>query len=1406
MFDLSKFFAEQKVRKCSDDLRIIKNWAEYSEDNRRMKYLLYEMEMEEPDGQVVHFYKALKLLRVIRLPKSAKQSEAFMSMHSQILGGMWSQNINFTTIIANILNPKAIGLVFCYGVQGVASSIEDAKRKADLDFAALQAALQGTYRTLQARILNFQELEWIREKIFSMQNLIVVRGIPKAKDGGVDAGSSGVGGESVNPDSEDTTEEFISGMVDHEYIVQVLSTPVKREHLERWLERSSKEMTRWNKQLQGTSSVNFGLSIPMMYMANLGASEGWSHSYTDATSVATTQGTTVTTSFGVNESESISNSFSEGLTKSIGSSITDSYSNSHSVSVGESFTTSNGISSTESWGTSESVSHAINHSISSSENYGGSLTHSSSDGITNTDSISHSDSFGTSESISSSDGFSSGTSTNITHTEGTNQSDSTSHSVSHTESTTEGTSSSHGGSDTITQGTTSTHTSGYSDGTTNGTSSGETNTTGQSTSDGWSQGWSHSNGGSSSDGTSDNRSAGYNGAWAGMSPYKDGQNIGEYYGNVGSDGSYDEFDISGNQAAGLIGLKDNYSATNGYGSSHTDSTSWSTGGSDGKSGSTTDSSSQGFSNTVSESSSHTTSESDSTGSSYSTSSGTNWSEGTSYSHGVSNGTSDATSHSVGTSVSDSVSNGTSQSISHSDSISHGINSSFSDSVSSSKGTTHSDSVSEGTSWSNGKGVSDGTSDSYSSGTTHSVSSGTSYSESRGTSSGESWSDGTSKSYGTSQSDSYSQTVSEGTGSSWGKSSSVSNGTSYSESNSQSRGQALGMTGAMTTGTSSTMGLGPSMSYSKSYQWLDQEVKNIFTLLEFQNQRLMKSLRGNGAFFTDIYIGTMDETAQSKASVLARTAWNNEDAVICPLQVLDLEPVEQTHLLYHFAAFSADNAKENLSGAMESYRYSTILLPDEFTAYTHLPRISEGGVFADVEDVPKFAVPSGLTGDIYIGNILSAERYSSENGYETPFEYRLDESELMHAVITGESRSGKTVAATRFISEATKIKRKRTGKRLRIVALDPKQDWRILGKFVEPERFHFYSLGNPEFLPINLNICKVPHNVNPQTWVDGIIEIYCRNYGLMERGKAILGETFFELYAEAGVFEDSPNWRDFVPERSSQVTLCKVYERLLKHKLELEDPTKSGKGKAGNEARDCYTRILDRMQVFGRKFSIETRLFGQVDGMGIDEMIGKDDVIVLESYGLESTFKNFIFGCITSGFFKYAQGHEKGFLADDQYETLMVIEEANEVLCGSDTAGGAAQMTFSGQSEFEKILDQAAGLGLFIFSITQKIADMPSSVVANSGIIFSGKISRAEDTQVVIRKIGREERIDNRDVLKWFPRSPIGWFVCRSSRNYNFLQVEPVLVHVAALNVAPPTNDELISILEKKRAINLLNEA
>ena len=109
----------------------------------------------------------------------------------------------------------------------------------------------------------------------------------------------------------------------------------------------------------------------------------------------------------------------------------------------------------------------------------------------------------------------------------------------------------------------------------------------------------------------------------------------------------------------------------------------------------------------------------------------------------------------------------------------------------------------------------------------------------------------------------------------------------------------------------------------------------------------------------------------------------------PVQVMILEPEEQIHLLYHFSAFSVDASRIRVHG-VEEYKYSTVLLPSEYVSYTHLPRISEGGIFAEVADIPKFSLPRMMKGEIFLGNVLSAERYTLGQGYKTTYDYRLSE--------------------------------------------------------------------------------------------------------------------------------------------------------------------------------------------------------------------------------------------------------------------------------------------------------------------------------------------------------------------------------------------------------------------------------
>lgn len=202
-----------------------------------------------------------------------------------------------------------------------------------------------------------------------------------------------------------------------------------------------------------------------------------------------------------------------------------------------------------------------------------------------------------------------------------------------------------------------------------------------------------------------------------------------------------------------------------------------------------------------------------------------------------------------------------------------------------------------------------------------------------------------------------------------------------------------------------MGISPSIGYSKTYQWLDQEVKDLVEMLNYQNERLKNALRGNGAFYSYVYIACPSEDALSSAKALAKSTWQNDEAMINPLQVLNLNKGEQQNILTHCMGFSADVSMEYV-GKVKEYKYCSILLPKELVSYTHLPRISEGGLFVEVGDVPKFSVPSMLKGEVYMGSVLSAERYTMRGGYTTPFQYRIDERELMHMFVTGASAAEK----------------------------------------------------------------------------------------------------------------------------------------------------------------------------------------------------------------------------------------------------------------------------------------------------------------------------------------------------------------------------------------------------------------
>lgn len=1310
MYTLSEIL-RGKPKVVEDDIRILRNFVEYRSGEDKMEYIIIEMEIKDRDGSVKHLFKAIKMYRLIKLPDALKQAKQMMDIHSQILSSFWENGINFISIIARIEKTgkdNPIGLMQLYGVQGVAKTVEEAKRIADAYFNGLTSALQGSYRTMEFRLLNHKEAEWLREKMANMKHIQIVRGIPVAKKASSERSIKGIGNHDTDPDSEETTEQFAAGLVDHEFIAMTLASPIEYDVLENWLVKASKAQTHWNSIMQGTTSMNAGINIPIVFAANLGSALGSSDGISD------------TTTEGYSRSRSQSYSTSESISRSYG------FSRGTTVSVSESFGESAGISHSEGGSLSASMSHARGWSQGISENFGfsenQSIGSSHNIGINRSTGINESFGINQSESVSQTEGVS--FSEGVSHNRGVSQSESASY--------TRGISESIG----LTEGKTSTVSRGLS--TSTSFSNSQTSNFSQSRSVG--QSYSNSVSQSYSKGYSNSTNYGLS---VGHGTSKSlNLNVGIKKVIDGGGGMTWSNNIAGNVSKGIThstNITNGVTSSKGINFSDT----------------ITKGSSLGFTESHGQTSSTSTSVSNST--SLSRSSGTSESWGTS--------------QTVGSSESWGYSQTQGQSFSRGQSFSQGT--SYSQGISQSWG--------ESESW--GESVSAGRGRNWGVGTSEGISGSDTISHSKGINASDGWNRGLSysqsrsvaNSFTESQSVTHSQSVSKGystgEGESWsrgiGKSSSVSNSISH--------------------GLSTSMGIGASLGVGKTYQFLDAEVQNIVELLEFQKIRLKTAIHGGtGAFYTDMYIATETEEAKNAAATAAKFAWHDENAMVCPLQVLEPDEEETAHLLYHFNAFSACPKREmDRFGQLESYKYSTVLTSNELTAYTHVIRLSDGGLYADIQNIPELAVPSEMKGEIYIGKILSGYRWSVENGYRTPFDYRIANENIMHGLFAGGSRSGKTVTALRCVAEmANHIRRGPKQKRLRIIVMDPKRDWRKLARFVEPERFRIYSMGDTNKFPFKLNPMKVPYGVDPEFHLDTLIDVFCRAYGLGIRSVTIMLDALKSLYDKAGVFDTEDPAE--ITRRSATVTLADAWHILNKKKENKE---------FGRDKADAVDKVLDRLSRFAWQNGVLYKLYCQTDGMSIDELLGDDDVVVLESGKIQSNNMAFLFGFITASIYMYAKYCPGNFLADDQYETLLVVEEANRVLTGESQAGESG---IQGQSIFEEMLDQAAGLGLFVFSITQQPSKMPTSILANSGLLFAGRMTIDADIEIMLTALGRDTKFDDRQIKKFFPKSPTGWFICKSSRTFDYKESEAVLVQVDPLDVSEPSDEELANIMLKRQ--------
>lgn len=854
-----------------DDLQILDYYIEYNAADQA-EYLMFNIRLKEDhEEEWTEMWKCVKLLRLKGFPRILREGNNLLKIWDDVLIGLHDEDINFITLIANILKPTRIGLVYCYGVQSVAETPEKAKNMADIGYQALSQSLIGNFQQIEFRLLTRQEADWIDRQMREMKHLLMLRGIPHPIHSSGNATNLGIGGTNSNPNAEEQNEQFLRGMSDTEYLLLLLTSPIGFGDLQRWLQITSEELSKYKSEMSGTRGISAGISIPVVFMGNLGSAFGKnfgeSNTFGHAVSLSESDTYSVSQSTGLSEnisashSEGISESmsFSEGMTHSQsfneskgisfseGASWTEgfsrtegtSFTESISQSLGKSYTQSfaDAVSASHSFGINQSQSVGVNHSITNTEGF--SQTEGLSQSTSFGESFGNSTSFGASFGKSFGQSFSQGFSEGISQTVGQSQSSSQGFSFGTSESTSFNQSQSHGSS----FGTS--FNQGYSNSQSVSQSQSNSHVVGNS----YTQSQSQSHGYSQSQGTSEswgtNQSQSQNWSNSQSQSYSQSQSQGgsmsESFSQSHSQSSSASQSISQSQSA-------SQSASQSYSSSASSSVSFSNSVSNSKSASTSESygTSFGYDSSKSSTLNFGVSQFINIGGSESASSG--YSAGVNNSVGVSLSESNSASvssgysaglsesHSVSVSESASRSLGFSQSISestsisHSNSISHGSSWSTGESQSISQSISHGGGISHGTSHSIGTSHSTGTSVSYGESSSYSTSenygqthtSGVSQSQGQTVSQGISQSESISHSYGTgyskgvNQSESFSNTIGQSISHGTSKSNSYSEGSSWSNSVSESIGKSNSYTQSISESLGKSISFGKSVSQSESF--------------------------------------------------------------------------------------------------------------------------------------------------------------------------------------------------------------------------------------------------------------------------------------------------------------------------------------------------------------------------------------------------------------------------------------------------------------------------------------------------------------------------------------------------------------------------------------------------------------
>lgn len=374
-----------------DDLVVHRSWRVYETGRpAEVRYFMYQLSQRDVGSQVFEgFYKAVRFLRVTRVPRYLRQinasSSASAGQQRKLLAGLREQQVLFINMIAKAPN---LPLVFAYGVQATGGTIEEAQAACDRSFAVLQYLIEGVYQQLQYAPLLHDEAELLVRYQTQWRNIAVARGRPTSlgASGGVD---SVLDGNRTDPEStQNMLDSFIRGMGDKSFLMNLITVPVSPYELSGVWHNLTKKLSDVRSEQSGSRAVSAGFALPLSLGAGFADTHGTSHqaghstgtgstdSVSHADTVGLSHGTTATqsqsishttgTSTGLAETHGASAGVSQAQGFNQGHGTSESLSSAQGLSHGVGVT--QGVSSSQSVGQSASQGQSWNSSVSDSVN------------------------------------------------------------------------------------------------------------------------------------------------------------------------------------------------------------------------------------------------------------------------------------------------------------------------------------------------------------------------------------------------------------------------------------------------------------------------------------------------------------------------------------------------------------------------------------------------------------------------------------------------------------------------------------------------------------------------------------------------------------------------------------------------------------------------------------------------------------------------------------------------------------------------------------------------------------------------------------------------------------------------------------------------------------------------------